>query len=395
LGNDAANDLDDFSDETQLFQAFPVVAPQSDRKLGPSDIRAPHETLKRLHNAEKRADDWMFQRDKAAGALLREQAMTSSLKHQLRKAVASADTVALQQRERAEDVELSAQLRYKRGQERLLAAESRLQELKRRHEETRTQCSLSLEEARLLLQNEKAHVASMNDILLCEQNATKRAQETLAEAEKAFQSRLKSRDDDIKAASADAERQMQQTLARSDAHLVSVRERCSAELDHMREQVKEAQLQARGRVELLQKLRCAAEMQAAENERASSARFKADSDSAQRFVKKSQQDAKALLQRAEDREQRTTEEIGRKMAAMEPIFSLAAERSREALRCEVAATQSLEQAAHTLGAHVATRQQYGLTLDQKVGAVLNGVLHPRHSAALAPSPRSLHLAGTS
>jgi len=228
-----------------LAQSFPVVAPLSSRRLGPQDVCKPAEAFAKIQADERQGDEWTFRRDRAKAALARGRQVATGRRHraeEAQKAERVAEVAAAKQKEEAEKV---AAERRKQGDDLVRALRARVEEAKRQREEVEALSRQRIQEARQLLDNEKAHTAQVEAMLKQERRRSEAARRGVEKELAQSDARLASRDGDI----AEAEKQASQRIEASEqvgkSRLRSVEERCRAELQTMHERLQKAQFPAR------------------------------------------------------------------------------------------------------------------------------------------------------
>lgn len=381
-------EVEDHAPEPSLTQSFPVVAPLSLKKLGPTDVRNPQEVAAQIEAKEAKDDAWSFRRDRAKAALLREQQLAAGLHHRAGRAERVADNTAIQEAERVAFLEQAAEARRKRGDDDLRAMRAKVQEARNRSEEVDFQVKQCGAEVRALLEAEKSQTAAVEALLSRERQTSEASWRRTAEMEAESQARIAVRQAVVERTDAEAENRRAAAQRVASTRVEEVRERCKAEVEAMRRQLELARARCRERVDL-EENRFGQTKEHAQTQRGTaSARLGADQQSMKHQGTALADDCKAHVQRVQRREDVTYMAVAHKMEEMAPLFEAAGQKSLESHRRDADTTASLEHAVHVLGKHVSTRHQYGPSLDAKVSSVLSGALHARPIPS-APSPRSL------
>lgn len=381
-------EVQDQAPEPGLTQSFPVVVPLSMKKIGPTDVRDPHEVAAQLEAKEAKDDDWAFRRDRAKASLLREQQTAAGLKHRAGRAERVADNTAIKEAERVAFMEMAAEDRRKRGDDDLREMRVKLQEAQARREEVELQAKQCGAEVRALLEEEKKQTAAVGALLSRERQTSEMAWKRTAEMEAESLARIKDRQAAVDKAEVEAENRCEVAKRVADARVREVRERCQAEVATMRRQLEVARAKCRERVEL-EANRCTSTKDHAQSQRGTAAtRLGTDQHCIKHQGSALAEDCRAHVQRVQQREDATVMAVSHRVEEMAPLFEAAAQKSLEAHRRDADTTSSLEHAVHVLGKHVSTRHQYGLSLDSKVSTILSGCLHTRPIPS-APSPRDL------
>lgn len=381
-------EVQDHAPEPGLTQCFPVVAPLSLKKLGPTDIRNPSEIIAQIEAKEAKDNAWGFQRERAKAALLREQQLAAGLHHRAGRAERVADNTAIQEAERIATLAQAAEARRKRGEDEIRAMRMKVREAQARKEEVDLQVKQCISEACSLLDAEKRHTAEVKDLLQRERQTSEVAWKRTADAEAESLARIQVRKSAVERADAEAEGRSSTAKRVADARVSEVRERCEAEVAAMRRQLEAARERCRERVEIEEDRFGQTKGHAQAQRDHASMRLGMDQHSMQHHGSLLAEDCKAHVQRVQLREDKTVMVVRHKMEEMAPQFEAAGQKSFESHRRDAHTTASLEQAVHVLGQHVSTRHQYGTSLDSKVSAILSGCLHARPIPG-APSPRSL------
>eukprot|EP00747_Dinoflagellata_sp_TGD_P182371 gnl/TRDRNA2_/TRDRNA2_36604_c0_seq1.p1 gnl/TRDRNA2_/TRDRNA2_36604_c0~~gnl/TRDRNA2_/TRDRNA2_36604_c0_seq1.p1 ORF type:complete len:417 (-),score=101.18 gnl/TRDRNA2_/TRDRNA2_36604_c0_seq1:167-1417(-) len=379
-------EVEDFADEPGKDQVFPAVAPPSYAKLGPQDLRQPHEILAALREKEKKDDIWAFDRDRAKAALAREQLLVCKFRQQAKQAEKSAADSKLLASARLVEIEHAADVRKSRGEADIRATKMRIEEAHRMDEATQIECRQRIAEAQALLENEKRSTAEVEQLFEKERTKSEATWQRVANLEAESQERLAARDLEVQAADQEAQRRIAQARDVADARIREVEERFAAELRRMQERLAITQEQCTERIRLESERKAQSEQEAVDRRTSATSRLETEKQCMKQVCATTLEDCRSHLERVLHREDETATYVGKKVHMYSELFDLASARSLEAHRKELHSTMSLEQTVHILGKHVATRQQYNTALDNKISTSLHGCLH---NTAGEPSPRSL------
>lgn len=362
---------EDLAPEPGLTQAFPIVAPQSDERHGPQDIRPPQQVLSRMLERERLDDSWAFRRERAQAEIEKEERVEIALRRRAEKAERSLRDAITVAGHRKVDIEASAEERRRRGDAEELALETRLKEAKKREAEMVARCSERLEETRAQLEIERRHTAEVQ-VLLARERARSDAGRCDADVAAAASSdRLENRDKDVQAAQEQAERHVDRARRAAAERLRAVEARCRAELTAAQERLASQQARCEQR-ELLEvtRRRSAADI-AEERKLRAASRLATDQACMKVCTTAIKADCDGLVKKVQQREEKTRAFTSEKIDQTGMLHSSAAARSAEAQRRERDAAASLSMGVTVLGRHLATQRQHSLAVDSRLAAVLD------------------------
>lgn len=386
-------DASDLRHPPLLKQAFPVVLPLSDQKWGPQDTHHPDDVWPKLVKDELADDDWVFRRDRAQAAILREQRMASAMRQRAEQAERDADAAAALAADRCVDLEWSSKDRERRGVVTTQVLDSKLQEAEELHREALGDCERRLAQARQLLEQEQAHTMEVEQLLRQQQECSGAAERRVAEIESQSLERRHQRGTD---AAREAERLDGRVEAARQAaaqRIRTVQHRAAHDLKMMRDQLEAVKLKCGDAVSREARRKGEAEQEAEHRQDIAAERLGVEQQCMKHCAVSAEDDCYDQLQRVQRREQKTAHALDEwREGAVSVLFQTAAVKSQDAHRREQLATHSLEHAVHHLGHHHSTHRQYNTVVDSKISSVLQGALHdhPTAHALGAPSARSLN-----
>merc|ERR1719375_2515346 len=332
-----------------LHQAFPVVAPFSDIKLGPKDIQ-PGATFPKINHEEKIDDAWHHNRDRQRGQLAQEQKRTVGFKSRMIKAQREQRDAEIEVQQEIAHVEAATEERRKRGAVDLVAMKLRLDRAKELHVEAQESCRQRVEEVQAMLALEQARTADV-EVLLRQEKVRSEAAAAQVEAV--------------------AELRREEAVEAARQRLAAIQETCK---------------------ERLQQEACRAAKAAEEvgvRRKQVSERLELQDYSVRQHVSQAKEICEQHVQRIEDREAKTIEYVCERVLKMDDLISTCKQKSTACKQREERSLDSLAVAAHVLGHHVASSCQYNTTIDQKLSDVLGGRLHPPESGNPFASTRHL------
>merc|ERR1719375_248861 len=371
-----------------LHQAFPVVAPFSDIKLGPKDIQ-PGATFPKINHEEKIDDEWHHNRDRQRGQLAQEQKRTVGFKSRMIKAQREQRDAEIEVQQEIAHVEAATEERRKRGAVDLVAMKLRLDHAKELHVEAQESCRQRVEEVQAMLALEQARTADVEVLLRQEKVRSEAAAAQVEAAAAESQARLDARGREVDKERAEGEKLVESARAKAGEQVAEAELRREEAVAAARQRLAAIQETCKER---LQKEACRAAKAAEEvgvRRKQVSERLELQDYSVRQHVSQAKEICEQHVQRIEDREAKTIEYVCERVLKMDDLISTCKQKSTACKQREERSLDSLAVAAHVLGHHVASSCQYNTTIDQKLSDVLGGRLHPPESGNPFASTRHL------
>lgn len=386
----AANvdDDDDYAPEQGLMQCFPVVAPLSDKQLGPQDVMNPYDVWSQIRDKELTDDHWKFKRDRAQASIIREQGLATKLRHCAERAERDTEVAASNARVQLIDVERAVDERRRKAAESVRQMHMRLQEAQKLRDEAAFACRERVDEAKALLENERRHTAEVEELLQRRRESANAAWRQNEELQKQSEARLASCEEEVVASEAESKQRLEEARKKVADQLAKAQEGSTENLRVARERLAACDESCRYRleVEAQRKEQCDEALMKRKTE--ATARLEIDQFIMERHLSNLQEDCAAHVQLVAKRELATQAECTKKAKGLTDVFSAAANRSLQTHERERQSIHSMGQAVYTLGDYITERQQYNVRIDDQLSACLQGHLHGLPGIA-APSPRAL------
>ncbi|CAE8642657.1 unnamed protein product [Polarella glacialis] len=389
-----ADAFQDLAPMPTLKQAFPVVAPLSDKRLGCMDVRHPAGVLQKLQAAEDQAGEWAVDRHEAQEVLEKERRRLHLQKHQASKAERAVDAAIKAGVVQVAHANQAAEDRRRRGEQNLQALEVQVRQAEVLSEEAQREAHLRKTEATSLAEQEHTHAMEVEELLRLARENTSAARQRVEEAEVGSRKRLEERDSEIKREMLELHTRVELARQEAESRVQKVQKSCATILNAKQEEVAKAKESIGYRIGVEAQRNVAAKEEANRRRHEAEHRLIADRHGIKQHVTALEEDLGGHLQRVQHREDRTRRHCQEfEAGAVNLLSSKADSLWSEARRKEDCAKASLEQTAYVLGHHYKSRWQYTPTVDLKVSTILQGCLHGRPSddprMLMPPSPRVL------
>jgi hypothetical protein len=387
LGN-CGDDEDDYAPEQGLLQSFPVVAPLSDKQLGPQDVVTPSDVWSQIRDKELTDDHWRFKRERAQASIAHEQGLAIKLRHRAEQAEREAEAAAAHARAQVIDVERAVEERRRKAGESVRQMRMRLQEAQKLRDEAAQSCRERIGEAKALLANEQKHTAEVEELLQRRRESSAAAWRQNEELEAQSAARVAAVEKEAELCEQESNQHVEEAKQKVKEQVAQAKLRSQEELRAARDRLSACEESCRYRleVEAQRKEQCDEELQKRKTEAA--ARLEIDQFIMQRHLSNLKEDCAAHVQQIAKRELATQLDVERKVKVLTDVFSSTASRSLQTHERERQFVKSVGQAVYTLGDHASNRQQYNVRIDEQLSACLDGHLHGVAGIA-TPSPRAL------
>jgi len=379
---------DDYAPEQGLLQCFPVVAPLSDKKLGPQDIMEVSDVWSQIRGKELIDDNWMFKRERAQASIEREQGLVTKLRHRAERAERDTYAAAADARAQLVDVERAVDERRRKAQDSVRQMRMRLQEAQKLRDEAARACLERVGEAKALLENERRHTLEVEELLQRRRESAAAAWRQNEELQAQSEARLASCEKEVLVSEEESKQRVEEAKQKVKEQVAQAEARSQEDLRAARQRLVACEESCRYRLEVewQRKEQCDKALQKRKTEAVS--RLEIDQFIMQRHLSNLKEDCEAHVQKVVKREVITQLEVAKKVDALADYFSSATDRTVQMHERERQSINSMGQAVHTLGQSVASRQQYNVRIDNELSACLKGHLHGMPDIA-APSPRAL------
>mmetsp|Transcript_36344 Transcript_36344/g.77357 ORF Transcript_36344/g.77357 Transcript_36344/m.77357 type:complete len:437 (+) Transcript_36344:96-1406(+) len=385
-------DEDDVAASPRLYQAFPVVAPLSDKKLGPQDVRPSHEMHPRLLEKEDADEAWRFRRDRAQAALLYEQRRVAVRRRAAEAAERDLEAAKQEAIDRKFDIDLAAKDRARRGHEAVQAMKKRMQDAQEAHRYVDEDCRRRREEAQALFQIEKEASKAVEDMLAAEVERNEAWRKRLEKLEADSLERRTERQRAVEEKGREEQARIEEAKQLAEQRLLVAEERARQVVElYRQEQLALAERRCQERSDTEVRRNQAVAEEAHRQLHKAAARLGTEEMCMKQHIGHVDIDGKAHLDRIVERQHKTEAFVDLwHRGPITQVVGRAANKSQAAHRREELSKTSLEQSAHVLGHHYKTQRHYNLTTDSKVSHILDGVLHDAWQVGTEPpSARSL------
>eukprot|EP00927_Polykrikos_kofoidii_P067415 TRINITY_DN62906_c0_g1_i1.p1 TRINITY_DN62906_c0_g1~~TRINITY_DN62906_c0_g1_i1.p1 ORF type:complete len:425 (+),score=88.71 TRINITY_DN62906_c0_g1_i1:184-1458(+) len=373
-----------------LAQCFPVIQPLSDIKLGPKDVRPPHQVIAQLRRDEAEDRSWAHKREREQARLVRAGQIAIAERHRADQSERLADDAALRKRQQEAEVSRCAAERQRFGDSLLREASVRLHEAKLRLADAEREAEQRISEGTALLEMERAHTADVEALRLKERAATEAARKRADEGNTLSKERLSVRDEDVVAAQRHAEQRVDEAKRASEARICQAKCRSEAAVLELQERLKAITLRCSERAALEVSRTAVRDGVADVRKVVAVQRSDFEQDRMKFHTDRVHESWDDMIKRLAKREEKTRVTVDSQVKTIEDtLVSHAQEVSREAQRREERSCESLAQGLHVLGHHHSCQRQYNVAVDDKLSGVVRGRLHRDAPERTAPSLRSL------
>jgi len=379
---------DDYAPEPGLRQCFPVLAPLSDKRLGPQDVMNPSAVWSQIREKELTDDSWSFKRDRAKAELAWQQGLATKLRHHAEHAERDTRSAASSARAQLVDIERAVDERKTKAAESVRQMRMRLQEVQKLRDEAACACRERMAEAELLLKNEQSHTAEVRELAQHRRQAAAAAWRQNEGLQAESEAHLTACDKEVEASELEAKQRVEAAKLKVQGQIAQAMVRNQEELRAARERLVACEESCRYRLEVESQRKEQREQSLQKWKTDALARLEIDQFIMQNHLTSLQKDCAAQVQNAAKRREVSALEIEKKVGALDDVFSSTAARSMETQQRERHSILSMGQAVHTLGEYVSCRQQYSTCIDERLSSCLQGHLHGVPGIA-APSPRML------
>eukprot|EP00933_Yihiella_yeosuensis_P008978 TRINITY_DN11471_c0_g2_i1.p1 TRINITY_DN11471_c0_g2~~TRINITY_DN11471_c0_g2_i1.p1 ORF type:complete len:419 (-),score=112.81 TRINITY_DN11471_c0_g2_i1:652-1908(-) len=363
-----------------LHQAWPIVAPLSDVRMGPQDVRQASEaqSLKRLDDQEA---EWAFQREEAQESIEKERRRLVTQKQRTAKAErelnATINTCVWQ----VADAKKAAEDRRRRGEQDLQALEVQVRQAEILLEEAQRESARRIAEASGLVNAEQRYASDVEDLLKIAREKRLAMERHADETEARCRKTLADRDSQMEQRSTELRKNRDEAKKEAEERLAEVRRRCEERREEGRQEVLKAKENGTVRLQAEEKRNTNAKDAAERRKKDAEERLDKERIGVQTFTGVIAEDCGDFLQRKKQREEATRTRYSElnQVGAMTKVNATAESWNHMAQRKEFCTKASLDQTVYVLGHHYQTRWNYTQAADGKIKTVLKGCAQGRQA----------------